>query len=425
MSPTKQAADFGPAHIDKLFAKLKRFRHLALAVSGGSDSTALMLLAARCKGPVKFSVLTVDHGLRPGSRKEALQVKTWAKAQGLAAHVLSWSGAKPKTSVQSSAREARYRLMAQWCAENDAEGVVTAHTIEDQAETLLMRLARGSGLDGLSAMAEESMVHGVRVLRPLLDVERRKLRAFLQTQGQAFFEDPSNANPAFERIRFRQAARLLQELGLESRALARSARRLARARRALDRATDELERCSVRHQAEGHAIVELASFMSAPEEIRLRVLSRLLERIGGASEAARLSEIEALSAWIAEGSGRARTLGGCRVQKRARSLIVGRELGRMSAEPMKIKPGETLIWDDRFAIRLDADGPRGLAILPLGEAPEGGRVVRPRQLPDFVFRALPALISGRRVALVPQIGYRGAVKGKFGAEVRPVSLPPS
>src|SRR5262245_54017383 len=112
MSPTKQAAEFGPAHIDRLFSRLKRFRHLALAVSGGSDSTALMFLAARWKGPVKFSVLTVDHGLRPGSRKEALKVKAWAQAQGFAAHVLGWSGAKPKTSVQASARQARYRLMA-------------------------------------------------------------------------------------------------------------------------------------------------------------------------------------------------------------------------------------------------------------------------------------------------------------------------
>jgi tRNA(Ile)-lysidine synthase len=425
MSPTKQAADLSATIIDKLFAKLKRFRHLALAVSGGSDSMALMLLAARWKGPVKFTVLTIDHGLRPGSRKEALKVKVWAKAHGFAAHVLSWRGAKPKTGVQASARQARYRLMAQWCAEHSADGVVSAHTIEDQAETLLMRLARGSGLDGLSAMSEESTIQGLRVLRPLLDVERRQLRAFLRKHGQEFFEDPSNANPAFERVRLRQAAKRLKDLGLEPRAIARSAKRLARARQALEQATDALEQTAVQHRAEGHAIIALASFAQAPEEIRLRLLARLLERIGGASEAARLSEIEALGTWIAEGSGRARTLGGCRVEKRARSLIIGREIGRMSALPMKIKPGETLIWDDRFAIRLDAKGPKGLAILPLGEAPDGERVTRPKQLPDFVFKALPALIRGRRVALVPQIGYRATIKGKFRAEVRPVSPPAS
>ena len=422
MSPAKQAADLGQAFPEELFSRLKRFRHLALAVSGGSDSMALMLLAARLKGPVKFSVLTVDHGLRVGSRSEALQVKAWARALGFEAHVLSWRGAKPQSGLQARAREARYRVMAQWCAENNADGIVTAHTLEDQAETLLMRLARGSGLDGLSAMAEDSMVHGLRVLRPLLDVERLELRAFLKAQGQAFFDDPSNANPAFERIRFRQAAKLLKDLGLEPRALARTARRLTRARRALEQATDEFERSAIHHQAEGHAIVELVSFEAAPEEIRLRLLSRLLARIGGTSEAAQLSEIEALGKWIAQESGRARTLGGCRVERRARSLIVGRELGRMSVEPMKIKPGETLIWDDRFVIRLDAKGPRGLAVVPLGEAREGRCVARPRQLPDFVFKALPALVSGEgRVALVPQIGYRGAIKGKFRAEVRPVS----
>jgi tRNA(Ile)-lysidine synthase len=425
MSPAKQAADFSLAHIDRLFSTLKRFRHLALAVSGGSDSTALLLLSARFKGPVKFSVLTVDHGLRPNSREQAMKVQTWAKALGFDAQVLSWTGTKPRSGLQASAREARYKLMAQWCAENGADGVVTAHTLEDQAETVLMRLARGSGLDGLTAMAEESFVHGVRVLRPLLDIERGQLRAFLQTQGQAFFEDPSNANPAFERIRLRQAGQLLENLGLTPRSLARTARRLARARRALELASDEVERRAVHHQAEGHAIVELASFEAAPEEIQLRLLSRLLGRLGGASEAARLSEIEALCEWIAEGSGRARTLGGCRVQRRAKSLIIGRELGRIAREPMRIKPGQTLIWDERFAIRLAADGPRGLAIVPLGGA-QARRVARPKRLPDFVFKALPALVGrGGWVALVPQIGYRAGGKGKFRAEVLPVSPPVS
>jgi tRNA(Ile)-lysidine synthase len=423
MSPTKQAADFDPAQVDELFSNLKHFRHLALAVSGGSDSTALMLLAARWKGPVKFSVLSVDHGLRPASRSEALKVKAWAGAMGFEANVLSWKGAKPQSALQALAREARYRLLAQWCAEHGAEGVVTAHTLEDQAETLLMRLARGSGLDGLSAMAEESMVHGLRVLRPLLEIDRRRLKSFLAAQGQAFFDDPSNSNPAFERIRIRQAGKLLKKLGLGPLALARTARRLGRARRALEQATDELERNAVHHQAEGHAIVDLAQFEAAPEEIRLRILSRLLERIGGASAPARLSETEALSAWITQDSGRARTLGGCRVQRRARSLIIGRELGRMSGVPMHIKPGETLIWDDRFAIKLAKDSSRSLAVVPLGEAPWSGRVTRPRQLPDFVFKALPALISGDRLALVPQIGYRGGIKGKFSAVVQPVSPP--
>jgi tRNA(Ile)-lysidine synthase len=425
MSPTKQAADFEQAEIDKLFSPLKRFRHLVLAVSGGPDSTALMLLAAQWKGAVKFSVLTVDHRLRPQSRREALKVREWAQRQGFDAHVLSWREAKPNAALQARAREARYRLMAQWCAEQGAQGVVTAHTLEDQAETLLMRLARGSGIDGLSAMAEESMVHGVRVLRPLLAVERRRLRAFLIAQGQAFFDDPSNANPAFERIRFRQSAEALEKLGLEPHALARTARRLTRARRALEQTTDELERTTVRHQTEGHAIVALEQFAAAPEDIRVRLLSRLLERIGGASQEARLSEIEALNAWIAQGSGRARTLGGCRMQRRARSLIIGRELGRMPMKPVKIRPGETLIWDDRFAIRLGKDGPKGVAVIPLGEMPKGGGVARPRRLPDFVFRALPALVSGGKVALVPQIGYSRSGKGKFRAEVLPVSLPPS
>ena len=131
MSPKKPAAEFSAAQLDRLFLPLKRFRHLALAVSGGSDSTALMLLAAQWKGPAKFSVLTIDHGLRAASRNEAKQVVKWARSLGLAAHMLAWKEAKPKSALQARAREARYRLMAQWCARHDADGVVTAHTLDE------------------------------------------------------------------------------------------------------------------------------------------------------------------------------------------------------------------------------------------------------------------------------------------------------
>lgn len=405
MSPKKPAAEFSTAQVDKLFSPLKRFRHLALAVSGGPDSTALMLLAAQWEGPVKFSVLTVDHGLRRDSRDEAREVVKRGGALGLAAHRLAWKEAKPKSALQARAREARYRLMAQWCARHDADGIVTAHTLDDQAETLLMRLARGSGIDGLAAMAGETVIFGVRVLRPMLEVSRQRLREFLISRGQGFFEDPSNADPAFERIRIRQAGELLFQLGLKPGALALTARRLARARQALELAADEVEARLVAFQAEGHAIVDLALFQKAPEEIRLRLLARLLVRIGGASQPAQLEEIERLNEWLKAGHGQARTLGGCRVHRRSKSLIIGRECGRLAAQPVRIKPGQTLLWDNRFKIRLNRASRKSMEILPLGEARDRADVKRPKNLPDFVFKALPALMSNGQVAMVPQIGY--------------------
>jgi tRNA(Ile)-lysidine synthase len=420
MSPKKWAAEFTAAEVDKLFSPLKGMRHLALAVSGGPDSVALMVLAAQWKGPVKFSVVSIDHGLREGSDKEAREVVRRAKALGLQAQALQWKDGKPKTGLQAKAREARYRLLAEWCAQNDAQGVVTAHTLDDQAETLLMRLARGSGLDGLSAMASETEIFGVRVLRPLLGISRRRLEEFLLARSEPYFEDPSNANPAFERIRIRQAAKLLGKLGLTAEALAQSAKRLQRAREALERAASDLERRAVTFQPQGHAIADLTSLMDAPGEVRLRLLQRIIDRIGGRSRAPELREIEKLDEWLKGGPGRGRTLGGCRAQKRSRSLIIGRERGRMAREPVRIKPGETLIWDDRFRIRLNSGSKEALQILPLGEA-RGSLVERPKDLPDFVFKSLPALLRKGKVALVPLIGYRQPRLRGVEVEVEPVS----
>jgi tRNA(Ile)-lysidine synthase len=381
-----------------------------------------MILAAQWQGPVKFTVLSVDHRLRPQSHDEAVATRDRARSLGFAAHVLTWRAPKAVSGLQARAREARYRLMADWCAKHGAEGVVTAHTLDDQAETLLMRLARGAGVDGLAAMEEEHAVYGARVLRPLLATTREALRAHLSVRKASFFEDPSNADPSFERIRFRQAREQLAALGLKPQSLALTARRLGRARQALERAADELEGRAVEHHAEGHAIIARAAFEAAPAEIRLRLLVRLLIRIGGASPPPRLSEVEALSAWLAEtGSGRSRTLGGCRVQKRGASLIVGREFGRMSARPIRIKPGETLLWDARYRITLERGSGRPMTVVPLGEAKNRKKVARPKSLPDFVFKALPALVKNGKVALVPQIGYRARGDEKSRAEILPVA----
>jgi tRNA(Ile)-lysidine synthase len=425
MSPTKAAAEtprsgIAASEIAPLFSPLKGYRHLAIAVSGGPDSTALMLLAAQWKGKVKFSVLTIDHGLRRESAEEARQVKRWARKLGLPAYILTWQS-PTKSAVQARAREARYRLMAQWCAQHEAEGVVTAHTLDDQAETLLMRLARGSGIDGLSAMASETWVHGVKVLRPLLDIPRERLRNFLESRGHGYFSDPSNDNPAFERVRIRKAGRLLASVGLKPEALALTARRLHRARQALERATDELEASAVAPQPEGHAIIDLKRLSKASEEIQLRLIFRLLERVGGTSASPQLSEVERLGQWLLAGGGLSRTLGGCRVQRRSRILIVGRESGRMRCRPITIRPGETLVWDDRFKIRLDQGSGRSLKVLPLGAAKDRRQVKRPKNLPDFVFKTLPALTSKGQVALVPQLGYsRPGASPAVKAEVVPL-----
>lgn len=311
-----------------LFAPLERFERLALAVSGGSDSTALLWLMARwardVPDPPELHVLSVDHGLRPDSAAEARAVKHAAEALGVAAATLRWRGEKPATGLQAAARQARYRLMADWCARHAVPALLTAHTLDDQAETFLMRLGRGSGLDGLAAMGDTRW-GATLVLRPLLALPRQRLRATLAAAGVAWSEDPSNADDRFERARVRKALALLEREGLTAPAIALAARRLARARIVLEAAADRLLAETVAFDRPGHARMDAAAYDGAPAELRLRVLREVLRRIGG--EAPEMAALERLVEAL-EGEAKARTLAGCRVSRRSGALVVERAAPR-------------------------------------------------------------------------------------------------
>jgi tRNA(Ile)-lysidine synthetase-like protein len=240
-----------PDEADLLFKSLARFRHVAIAVSGGSDSVALMALArawSQRRGGPELTALTVDHRLRPASAAEAVEVAGWAGRMGLTHHTLVWDGLKPDHGIQEAARQARYGLLVHWCRANGADAVALAHTLEDQAETVLMRLARGSGVDGLSGMSAVSQLEGVALLRPLLAIRKARLQATLEALDQPWIEDPSNRDERFERVRVRRALGVLEELGVTAEAIGRSAGRLGSARAALDeaaaRAMDRRQRSS-------------------------------------------------------------------------------------------------------------------------------------------------------------------------------------
>src|SRR4051812_17905726 len=230
----------------RLFADLKNAPALVLAVSGGPDSVALMWLAARwqrslARGP-QLVVVTVDHGLRPEAAREAREVKRLASALALTHRTLRWRGAKPKTGLPAAAREARYRLLAQAARSAGASHVLTAHTRDDQAETLLMRLLRGSGIAGLSAMARLSTRDGLVLARPLLEVPKSQLIATLKRARIAFADDPTNRDAAFTRPRLRALLPQLAAEGGDARTLVRLSARLARANAAVEVLTDGAER---------------------------------------------------------------------------------------------------------------------------------------------------------------------------------------
>jgi tRNA(Ile)-lysidine synthase len=280
----------------RLFAGWRRAPALVLAVSGGPDSIGLLWLAARWRrvlkdGPTLIAV-TVDHGLRPEAAREARDVKRLAASLGVAHRTLRWTGAKPETGLPAAAREARYRLLAKVARSSGATHILTAHTRDDQAETLLMRMARGSGLAGLAAMARESEREDVVLARPLLDVAKTQLIATLARARVNFADDPTNRDTNFTRPRLRALMPDLAAEGFDSRNLARLAARLARANAALEVLVDGAERF-LTLKSDLRPGVDAKIFAALPEEIRLRLLLRMVNRVGHEGPA-ELGKAEAL-----------------------------------------------------------------------------------------------------------------------------------
>src|SRR6202166_1258528 len=233
-------------HAKGLFADWKGVPAIVLAVAGGPDSIALMWLAARwrralARGP-RLLAVTVDHGLRAEAAAEARDVKRLARTLDLPHRTLRWSGTKPKTGLPAAARAARYRLLAQAARAAGATHILTAHTRDDQAETLLMRMLRGSGIAGLAAMARESERDGLLLARPLLEVPKSRLVATLKKARIGFADDPTNRDVRFTRPRLRTLMPALAAEGGDARNLARLAARLARANAAVEVLADGAER---------------------------------------------------------------------------------------------------------------------------------------------------------------------------------------
>ena len=405
-----------------VFAPLARYRRIALAVSGGPDSVALAHLIARwrAEGGVKpdVTVLTVDHGLRPGSRDEALFVGRVASGLGLPHAIRTWSPAPGQSGgLQAKARAARYDLLAAYCHAHNIEALVTAHHLDDQAETFLMRLKRGSGLDGLAAIPEESAWAGITVLRPLLDMPKTRLAATLIEADLASVEDPSNLDPRFERARMRGCGDALAKLGLTAEALARSARRLRRARAALDgAATAFLSEHGVMSEA-GYGLIERQALIAAPAEIALRALARTVAAMGGGAKPVRLAKLEALLTGLQDGPGKTHTLGGCRLQPIAGKIGVFRETRGTGLPSLQLAPGERALWDNRFRVEFGRSEAEPVTVQALGEAAWRDLSASSpwlAALPRCAGATLPACWRGDEGIVLPRLGVGPLADGAEG-----------
>lgn len=378
--------------------------HLAVAVSGGGDSLALLDLAAdwaAARGG-RVTALTVDHGLRPAAAEEAAWVARRCAAAGIA-HVTLAGRIAPGGNLQARARSLRHDLLGGWCRRQGVLHLLLGHNRDDQAETLLLRLGRGSGLDGLAAMAPVVETEWGRVIRPLLGVGRDALRAWLAGRGAAWLEDPSNDDPIHGRVRMRALLPALAAEGLSPERLAATAAGLGRARAAQEDQLAALIARTVAWQADGWARLDPAPLARAPDETALRALAALITTIGTGDHSPRLAGLRGLMAAVtAPGRRRARTLGGCRLVPRGGHWLVVREPAAIGPD-IPLKPGERAVWDRRLVVWA---GPAaaGWRIAPAPPGAEEGR-----DLPGPVRPGLPALWRGPAAGPVLRVeGGRGA-----------------
>ncbi|PYE83882.1 tRNA lysidine(34) synthetase TilS [Pseudoroseicyclus aestuarii] len=340
-----------------LAAALPPAGRIAVAVSGGSDSTALLLLAQQV-APSRLSAVTVDHGLRPEAADEARQVAALCARLGVPHAVLRWEEAGQGGNLMDRARRARRGLIAEWAREQGVDHVLLGHTADDQAETFLMRLSRAAGIDGLSPMAARWDESGVTWHRPLLRQGREDLRDWLRGQGAGWIEDPTNADPRFERARIRRLLALMAQEGLGAQTLAQVSRQIGTAREALDRQAEELAARAL-VQDRGDVILHPAALAQAPAEARRRLLVAALRWIGQRDYPPRAAALERLEACLLKGRGG--VLNGVRLLP-APAPRLTREV--QAVEGLSAPPGA--LWDGRWRV----EGPfrQGDTIAALGEA---------------------------------------------------------
>lgn len=402
--------------LEKCFDNISTQADIALAVSGGPDSMALLLLVDRWRrrrleqglSAPDLTILTIDHGLRKEAGEECQFVLDKAHELGYKAELLHWTGPKPTTRIQEMAREIRYQQMAAACHLRGIKILMTAHHLDDQGETFLMRLARGSGVDGLSAMAFESRHYGLKLVRPLLEFEKTELVAQLDQSGWSYKIDPSNEDTKYERVRLRKRKEELQKLGLSSKMIGLAASRLRRAKIALNEVSNEFLAKNAFISDYGTARIDQLAFFDAPDEIAIRALSKLLKLCGGSLEVANMARLENLMAKLKDDFSTNHTLAGCRLIAKGDFWLILREAGRIVDVEKPIVPDGCMFWDNRYIVCANKDASNKITAGPLLKAADLNILVDEKALASVPKEALGSLLTLRqngRLIAVPAIDY--------------------
>lgn len=372
--------------------RIERPARILVAISGGSDSTGLLVALARTAGVHGIFAATVDHALRPESAGEAAGVAALCARLGVPHITLRWEGEKPSSGLSAAARAARYRLLRQAAAHFSADLAVTAHTADDQAETVAMRAARAAGPDnaGLAGMAQATLYdRSLWIARPFLNVRRQAIRDYLTGEGIGWIDDPSNADPHYERVRIRAAL-------AEGRVQAPDAALAAEKR---TRLADAAAAWVSRHATlGGGALARIGpEGLGESGEVLRFALAGLIATLGGRENGPSSEAMARLLDLIAAGVPGRMTLGRVFVALRRDGLYLMRE--RRGLPDLVLPPGGEGVWDGRFVIRN-----------PLAEAV----CISPAGAPDAealaaAFPGLPASLAARAAQALPRIAAPAAL----------------
>lgn len=391
------------ADLDAIFAPLLPLKSVLLAVSGGSDSLALLFLCHQWRAarsvPLSIHVVSVDHGLRPEAASECTFVAAQAQKLGFDHATLKWTPPSDLSNLQAEARVARYRLLVKHAQSLGCAHIVLAHHQDDQAETFMIRLMRGSGVTGLGAMRVEQSFHGVTLLRPLLDVPKARLQASLKALAENWIEDPSNADESYLRVRVRSLLPILAKEGCDADRLTATARRMQRADRALEALSGQVLETVATETPGRSLLLRLDALRVQEEEIRLRLWRACLIRVAGDAYPPREEKLQSLDASLtakADHQECKRTLGGCCFAVCDDRLWIYREAGRVPFE-LSFLAGDPVEWPGLYKI-LSVNGiapTTSVTMRPLGR--DGVTSLEEAGLPSRTFRAAhhglaPALI---------------------------------
>ena len=383
-----------------------RGSRIAVGVSGGADSTALLLLL---RDSFDVTALIVDHGLRDVSAAEAKSVGAFCARLPVPYQVLVWEGEKPSSNIQAEARNARYGLMSRWCSEYNVGHLAVAHHMDDQAEAVLLRLARGSGVYGLAGMASARDLGGVTLIRPLLATPKSDLIAYLERRSVSWIEDPSNRSTAYDRVRIRQMLADPPVEGLRSRRLAATASRLRRSREALEYYEARWLDTYAKTFRTGDAVLSAEALSAAPEEIVLRGVAALCRFAGNGDYVPRMEKLERLCAELRSNTFRGQTLLGSQIVPiKDEGFLFCREASQL---PAPVVLTSYIHWDNRYSLTVEG-GLGGYEVKPLG--PEGWLYLKDKApeiietgVKRLVAMSLPAVFDASGLQVVPHLGYSG------------------